>query len=305
MKKISIGTWAYVTGPYEKDPVDFNTVLAKLKEYGLDGLELGGFAPHPNPDEYATPESRQKLRQQIADHGLGISGLAANLWMHKLPSVPDSGPFVAEFAKNLFFAEDLGIDMIRVDTVEPIDQFAKSGVDPKVAFGRVVNAFDLCCKLAAQRGVKVTWEFEPGFVFNKPSEIVALVEAVRGKGNDNFGVMYDTCHAHMCASVGANQLGDKETLPGGAGELLAKLKGMITHIHLIDSDGTLNEHNTSTHAPFGQGSLNFDELLPALEKADIPTDWWCVDLCFWPDAWNHTEQSQKFLAEKRQQYTAA
>ena len=83
------------------------------------------------------------------------------------------------------------------------------------------------------------------------------------KGNPNFGVLYDTCHAHMCAAIGANQPGEKETLPGGALELLQKLKGKITHVHLIDSDGSLNEHQTSTHNPFGTGKLDFDKLLPA------------------------------------------
>ena len=86
----------------------------------------------------------------------------------------------------------------------------------------------------------------------------------RELGNPNFGVLFDTCHAHMCAAVGANQVGDKETLPGGELELLQKLKGKITHLHLIDSDGTLNEHNTSTHDPFGKGLLNFDQLIPEL-----------------------------------------
>ena len=79
-------------------------------------------------------------------------------------------------------------------------------------------------------------------------------------------MLYDTCHAHMCAAVGANQSGTKEMLPGGALELLTKLKGKITHVHLIDSDGSLNEHNTSTHNPFGTGKLNFDKLVPGASR---------------------------------------
>ena len=70
---------------------------------------------------------------------------------------------------------------------------------------RIVNVWDKCSKIAADFGLNVCWEFEPGFVFNKPSEIVQLVERVRAKGNNNFGVLYDTCHAHMCAVVAANQ----------------------------------------------------------------------------------------------------
>jgi sugar phosphate isomerase/epimerase len=150
--------------------------------------------------------------------------------------------------------------------------------------------------------MRVTFEFEPGFVFNKPSQILAIVEGVRARGNTNFGVLYDTCHAHMVAAVGANQPGEKETLPGGELELLDRLKGKITHVHLIDSDGSLNEHNTSTHNPFGTGRLNFDALIPALNQAGVPNDWWCVDLCFWPNAWEVTADSKKFLDQLRTKY---
>jgi sugar phosphate isomerase/epimerase len=85
-------------------------------------------------------------------------------------------------------------------------------------------------------------------------------------------------------------------------ELLDKLKGKITHVHLIDSDGKLNKHNTSEHVPFGQGVLDFDKLIPALEQAGVPNDWWCVDLCFWPNAWDVTAQSNTFLDGLRRKY---
>jgi sugar phosphate isomerase/epimerase len=298
MKKISIGSWAYVFNQVEE--ISFHSILHRLHDLGLDGVELGAFGKHPTPESHDTKAKRQALKKEVADHGLAFSGLGADLWSQKLLSVEDSGPYVAAFAKNLFFADDLGIDLIRVDSVEPPTVLEK--IDPKVAFDRAVRVWDLCAKLAANRGVRVCWEFEPGFAFNKPSEIVAMVDAVRGRGNPNFGALFDTCHAHMCAAVGANQVGPKETLPGGALELLEKLKGKITHVHLIDSDNTLNEHNTSTHAPFGKGVLNFDELLPALNKAGVPGDWWCIDLCFWPDAWSVTADSVKYLDAMRQKY---
>ena len=53
------------------------------------------------------------------------------MWSQKLISVEDSGPYIAAFAKNLFFAEDLGIDTIRVDTVEPITSHALPNVPGK------------------------------------------------------------------------------------------------------------------------------------------------------------------------------
>ena len=95
MTKLSIGSWAYCFGPYEKNPVDFTTVIETLGKLGMDGIEFGAFAPHPNPDSHNTPAKREKLRRLVEDNGLEFSGLAANLWMHKLPSVEDSGPYIA------------------------------------------------------------------------------------------------------------------------------------------------------------------------------------------------------------------
>jgi len=308
MKKLSIGTWAYIFNQ-DVPTNDFHEILHKLQHLGYEGVELGGFNPHPGPDTYETKEKRQRLRKDVQDHGLQLSGLAADLWAQRLWSVEDSGPFIAAFAKNVIFADDLGIETIRVDTVEPRTRIPELNVPAKlrsrVIFDRVAKAFDLCAKLAASRGIRICWEFEPGFPINKPSEIVELVRVVRDElGNPNFGVLFDTCHAHMCAVVGANQEGEKETLPGGVLELLDKLKGKITHVHLIDSDGTLNKHDTSTHAPFGQGILDFDKLLPALNKVGVPNDWWCVDLCFWPDAWSVTADSKQYLDKMRKKYAA-
>ena len=300
--RISIGTWAYIFNQ-ETPTNDFHTILHKLQDLGYDGVELGGFAPHPSPESYPTKESRAKLKKTVADHDLKFSALAADLWSQKMLTVEDRTPFYEAFAKNVEFAHDLGIDCVRVDTVEPITVVQQGQVDNDKAFARAVEAFDRCAKIAAEKNVRVTWEFEPGFPINKPSEILALVAEVRGaRNNPNFGVLFDTCHAHMCAAVGANQIGEKETLPGGALELLEKLQGSVNHVHLIDSDGTLNEHNTSTHNPFGTGHLNFDELIPAIQAAGIPGDWWCVDLCFWPDAWAVTADSKKYLDKMREKY---
>ncbi len=309
--KISIGTWAYLFNQ-EVPTTDFHQILHKLQDLGYDGVELGSFGPHPSPVSHPTRASRQKLKKEIADHGLALSGIAVDLWSFKSPgtSILDETPaaYVTAFLGWCVFASDLDAKTIRVDSVVApnffeTDEGKKIGYETGVA--RIVAVWDKCSKIAADYGLNVCWEFEPGFAFNKPSEIVRIVDAVRAKGNPNFGVLFDSCHAHMCAAVGANQPGQKETLPGGALELLEKLTGKITHVHLIDSDGSLNEHNTSTHNPFGTGKLNFDQLLPAIRKAGVPHDWWCVDLCFWPNAWEVTADSKKFLDKMRAKYAAA
>jgi sugar phosphate isomerase/epimerase len=306
MKKLSIGSWAYIFNQ-EVPTNDFHTVLHKLHELGYDGVELGSFGVHPTPASHPTRADRQKLKQLVADHGLEFSGIAVDLWSFKRPgpSILDENPvpYLAAFLGFATFAHDLGIQTIRVDTVEPPDFFEKHrDLTVEQGLDRIISVYDRVSRMAADFGMRVTFEFEPGFVFNKPSQILAIVEGVRARGNTNFGVLYDTCHAHMVAAVGANQPGEKETLPGGELELLDRLKGKITHVHLIDSDGSLNEHNTSTHNPFGTGRLNFDALIPALNQAGVPNDWWCVDLCFWPNAWEVTADSKKFLDQLRAKY---
>ena len=124
----------------------------------------------------------------------------------------------------------------------------------------------------------------------------------------NFGVMYDTSHGHMVAVVGARQPGEKETLPGGQVEFIGKLSGRINHIHLIDSDNTCHkdengEDETSMHLPFGDGVVDFDPILTALAKEQLSHDWWTIDLCFWPDAWDATEKCKKAMDGFVAQYT--
>ncbi|MCH2101855.1 MAG: sugar phosphate isomerase/epimerase [Planctomycetes bacterium] len=302
MKRISIGSWAYTIGPYASNPVDFETVCAKLSALGFDGLELGGFPPHPNPDDLPNGDQRQAVIEQMESHNLAFSGLAANLWAEHLIDTDDSGPYIAEFTKNCVFARDLGIAGIRVDTVQPPTIFEK--VDEATAFKRVTSTFRQCNEIAKDHGLYMTWEFEPGFAFNKPSDAVRMLDAV---DDPNFGVLYDTSHGHMVSVVGSRQPGEREVLEGGQVEFIRMLRNRINHVHLIDSDNTCHkdengEDETSMHLPFGQGVLDFEALIPELAKVELSHDWWTIDLCFWPDAWGATEICKNFMDQVNERY---
>ncbi len=297
--RLSIGSWAYCFGPYKDNPVPFDTVIAKLGKLGFDGVELGGFPPHPHPAEFDTKAKRNELKKKVADQGLGFSGLAADLWSCSIIPLADNSKWMSTFEQNLEFARDLGIDCIRVDSVSPPDVFEKEKLDPKLGLERLVKTFQAAAERAADFDIRVVWEFEPGFALNKPSEIIRLVDEVAHR---NFRVLFDTCHANMCAAVGARQPGTRETLPGGALELLNRLRGKVGHLHLIDSDNTLHNNETSTHAPFGRGVLNFDGLIPELLRSGCPSNWWTIDLCFWPNAWEVTADAKLFLERLAQKY---
>ncbi len=305
-KRTSIGSWAYTIGPYGSNPIDFDTVLTTLKKLGFDGVELGGFPPHPNPGNPngsnenwpgAMPEKAQRaeLKARMAGMGMGFSGIAANLWGEKLINTDDQSKYVEEFRKNSEFCADLGIEGIRVDCVQPPTILRE--IDYATAMDRVVKTWQKCADIAKDAGQYVTWEVEPGFAFNKPSDAVRIHNAVN---RDNFGIQYDTCHGQMVAVVGARHEGGKETYPNQV-DYIKMLEGRINHIHLIDSDNTCHkdakgEDETSAHPPFGLGLLNFDEIMPALLKsARLSHDWWTIDLCFWPDAWAATETCKTYL----------
>jgi sugar phosphate isomerase/epimerase len=297
MKKISIGTWAYCVGPYMDKPVPFGEVVTGLKKLGFDGLELGAFFSHPNPENHPTKESRKTLKDLVESSGLVFSGIATDMWDYPghpshLADATDGGvAYLATAKKNLEFTRDLGITLFRVDTVQPPDILEK-GVDKNQAMDRVVKTWQQVCKMAADMGILVTWEFEPGFVFNRPSDIVTIVNAV---GEKNFGAMYDTCHAYTVAVAGQRQTGGpKEVSPNGMLDLAQKLRGKINAIQIIDCDGSLNAHGTSVHWVFGQGKIDFAPILKELSAhSGCPHDWWTIDLCFEDGAWPKTGACKK------------
>jgi sugar phosphate isomerase/epimerase len=257
MRRISIGSWAYTIGPYAGKPIDFDTVCTKLKELGYDGVELGGFAPHPNPDDCPEKSQRDEIVAKMKQWGLSFSGLAANLWGEQLANTDDNSKYVAEFTKNAAFCRDLGIPGIRVDAVQPPTILKDTDYD--TVFRRVTSTWKTCNQIAKDHGLYMTWEFEPGFVLNKPSDVLRVLDEIP---DDNFGVMYDTSHGHMVAVVGARQHGEKEVVEGGQCGFLDKLAGRINHIHLIDSDNTCHKDDngddeTSMHLPFGKGVVDF------------------------------------------------
>jgi sugar phosphate isomerase/epimerase len=295
MSRISIGTWAYCVGPYMQNPIPFGEVVKGLKKQGFDGLELGAFFSHPNPENHPTKESRKTLKDLVESNGLVFSGIATDMWdypghpSHLADATDGGAAYLSMVRKNLEFTKDLGITLFRVDTVQPPDILDK-GVDKSQAMDRVVKTWQQVCRMAADMGIQVTWEFEPGFVFNRPSDIVAVVNAV---GEKNFGAMYDTCHAYMCSVVGSRQSGGPKETPGML-DLAQKLRGKINAIQIIDCDGKLNEHGTSTHKVFGTALIDFPPVMKELTaNSGCPHDWWTIDLCFEDNAWPKTAACKK------------
>jgi len=287
--KISLGSWAFSFGPFADDPIPFEKTVRRLSEAGFDGIEICGFPPHITLDRYPATESRRKLVSFLRDHRLGVSGYAADFTSVNPVKPGNKGKYLDLVRRNVEMCADIGSPCIRVDTIAAPGSIEDSAY--QAAFDRLANVWREAADIAQQAGVRMVWEFEPGFSFNKPSEVLAMHQKV---GHANFFIMFDTSHAYMCAVAGARQHGAKETLPGGVAEFLEKLKGRIGAIHLIDSDGTLHGDETSTHRPFGEGFIDFAGLAPKL--LEVPKiEWWCIDMCFWAASWDLVEPSLKFV----------
>jgi len=287
--KISIGTWAFCFGPFQSDPWPLSRVLQYAADTGYDGVELNGFRPHVHWDDYDTPTKCAELKKRIEGFGLGISGYAPDLTQVP-PSLVESDAYLETVRECLFVCEQCGIKILRVDTVSPPEELPAAAYDQR--FARLVKTWDAAAQDAGAAGVLLVWEFEPGFWLSKPSEVKRVVESVASK---NFRLLFDTSHAYMGAVVGSRHTGQKEVLPGGVVEYAQSLGEAIGHLHLIDSDGTLHDDETSTHAPFGKGFVDFRAVLSSIKPLVSRMKWWCADFCFNAEAESIGRDAVPFL----------
>jgi sugar phosphate isomerase/epimerase len=287
--KISLGSWAFSFGPFADDPIPFEKTVKRLSSAGYDGIEICGFPPHVTLDKYPSADSRKDLVKFLRDHKLGVSGYAADFTSVNPVAAGNKQKYLDLFQRNAQMCVDIGSPSIRVDSIAAPGSIEER--DYRASFDRLADVWNGAAGIAQQAGIRLVWEFEPGFAFNKPSEILSMHTKV---AHPNFRLMFDTSHAYMCGVVGARQHGARETLPGGVPEFLKKLEGRIGAIHLIDSDGTLHGDETSTHRPFGEGFIDFKSLAPQL--LSVPNiQWWCIDMCFWAGSWELVESSLAFV----------
>ncbi|MCX6594216.1 MAG: sugar phosphate isomerase/epimerase [Acidobacteria bacterium] len=261
MPKFSMGSWAFSFGPYAANPVPLGRVAEHLSKAGYDGIELCGFPPHASPDELPTSASRRDLQARLSGLGLGVSGFAADFTAVNPAAVGNKARYLELFKRTLDVCAGVGSPSIRVDSVAaPVSIPA---AEMGEAMERLADCWHCVSSFAEKAGIKVVWEFEPGFAFNNSRQVGELYERV---AHPNFYLLFDTAHAHMC------------------GVTLDECAGRIGALHLVDSDNTLYADETSTHCAVGKGIIDFDSMVPKLRAMKL--DWWTVDLSFREDSWD-------------------
>jgi len=273
--KLSIGSWAFAFGPFARAPWTFESVLRYARDAGYDGVEINGFPPHPTPEQYDTAARRGELRRMIESYGLGVSGYAPS-FNDVPPALVPAERYTERLKRVVELAGDIGTRTIRIDTVSP-PELTAGNEEYERMFSNLVEVWRAAAETAGAEGAVLVWEFEPGFWLNKPAEVLALCRAVDSR---HFKVLFDTSHAYMGAVVGARHQEAPGPLEGGVEAYAKLLAPYIGHLHLIDSDGTLHYDETSTHAEFGAGFVDFSGLLRQSGALLAALDWWCVDFCF-------------------------
>ena len=290
MKKISISSWAIDQAMPD--------LCRGAKKIGYDGISLGGFAPYgANPELQKTPEEIDRYKKNFIDNGLEVADYAIDLWAYD--ALKQTNEWRTAYTRALKFAQKFGMtDIIRIDTdAKPVLPVGMTYSDVKKFY---IRHFKEMAQEAAENGFHIVWEFEPGFIVNEPDSIM---EVVMGVNVPNFTLLFDTCHAYN-VSLGLNGI-EPCILKGGILEFIEMAKGYIGHVHLIDADGTLNKDNTSEHVPFGDGKINFDEVIPALMNVGgYHADWWSIDLCLWPNAWEVTEKCFRYVDALNKKFCA-
>ena len=77
--RVSLGSWAFAFGPYEKDPWSFDRVCDFAAAAGYDGVEINGFRPHPHFDDFIGGKRSSELKAQISGSWSWDLGLRSEL----------------------------------------------------------------------------------------------------------------------------------------------------------------------------------------------------------------------------------
>lgn len=274
--RISFGSWAFSFGPFAAAPWSFDRLCRYAAEAGYDGVEINGFRPHAYFRDFTSDSDYRELRSLRDDLGLSYSGYAPD-FNDVPPALVDDVRYLDAIDGALRFCDRLDIQILRVDTISAPDPLGEDEYEER--FARLANTWHHAAERAERASVALVWEFEPGFWLNRPSEVLRLLDAVDHR---NFKVLFDTSHAYTGVVAGGRQGARPELLAGGVEEYARLLAPHLGHLHLIDSDGSLHDGETSEHLPFGTGRVDFPNVLRALGPRVDELPWWTVDFCFCP-----------------------
>ena len=300
--KVCRGSWCMAFG-FEK-MATFEQVAKVLSAFDYDGIEVGGFFDHVTVERFPDKKSRSELKKWLNDDlGLEIAGIAPGPYgdLFRLPWATGSqevyDEYLRYFDSYIELAADMEIPGMRVDPGArgPIPYTA----DYDEIWDRVVTTFQHHADAGKKVGCTMLWELESLQPFNHPTEVVKMMNDV---GHSHFKMMYDTGHFQACSVIGHNQVQPGEVFENQIEFIDMLPADCIGHIHLCDTTMETSFDMFGKKLDFGEGIIDFDELMPVLAKA-YNGEWWAVDsIPMGPAAWKDTYTGVSWLNDALDKY---
>lgn len=225
---------------------------AEIAAAGYEGIEILADRPHLFP-----PDVRERdllhLSERLSDFGLAPASLNANtaagyygrdFWEPLFePSLanPETTPRrwrVDTVRRALVVAARLGFPHVSVTPGRAVP-----GTDPRRSLALLAASLRELADEAAETGVRIGIEYEPGLLVENASELAALLQEVDSPW---VGVNLDLGHSRVAGEDPA--------------QVLRELGRSVFHIHLEDIRGRKHWHLVP-----GEGEMDFPRLLGALD----------------------------------------
>lgn len=243
---------AYSTNGFGR--VNLVTAVERIAAHGYAGVELLADDPHWWPGMGAS--AVRAVRQTLVQTGLAVSNVNINtamgLWPERMPetvfepALSNRDPAVrarrlAYTRAALDFAAEMGATCASVTSGRP-----QSEVHPDESVAWFAESLAVAATWAAERGLRLGIEYEPGLVCERASEVAAVIARV---GHPALGVNLDVGHARCIGEQPADSI--------------ALFSGRIWNLHLEDIQGQKHYHLIP-----GEGDLDFDAVFDALAAQD-------------------------------------
>jgi len=253
---------AFSSNAYLDVPVE--SAIERIAAAGYRGIELLADVPHAWPAGLLGVQ-KQAIRTALDRHGLAISNINAFMmnaiadprqpYWHPGWTDPDRHyrAIRREHTKRaLRLAADLGAGSI---STEPGGELA-AGQSREEATAIFYDEIMPCLDLAADCGVKLLIEPEPGLLIERFGQYLEFAERVN---HPALGLNFDVGHAYCVGEDPA--------------EWVPRMKAHTRHYHVEDIAATRVHH----HLVPGEGAIDFDAVLRAIAEHS-PGLWVTVEL---------------------------
>jgi len=238
---------AYNTNGWPQHRLD--DIVTILAELGYAGVAITPDVFHLDPFDRATPERAAELRRRLDDLNLAVAVETGARFVldprrkHQ-PTLLGELPEATRRLDLLRRCLDLAV-ALRAETFSFWSGAAPPGLDPDDLLARLCHGANVVLDAAAESGVRVCFEPEPGMAVAGLEDLGDFLLAL---GRDDLWVMLDVGHVPVTESIGPD-------------EAIVAFGERLGGVQLDDSKDGRHEHLF-----FGDGEIDFAAVARALDQ---------------------------------------